>query len=84
MISQSHKDKIRREFTLQRLQKLADMPGLERYEAIDRDRLPKPYHDFLSFINQSVSSDSSATQDIMVTWHLPISLRMILIPDSLT
>ena len=84
MVSPTHKEKIRRELTLQRLQKIANLPGMERFEAIDRDRLPKPYHDILSFINQSVNEDSSATNDIMVTWHLPISMRLILLPDTLT
>ena len=83
-VSQSQREKIRREMTLQRLQRIAEMPGMERYEAIDRDRLPKPYHDILSFFNQSASLESSKTKDIMITWHLPISMRLILLPDSLT
>ena len=82
--TQAQKEKVRRELTLQRLQKIADLPGLESYQAIDRDRLPKPHHDFLSFLNQSAVLESSATKDILVTWHLPISMQIILVPDVLT
>ena len=84
MLSPAQKEKIRREFTLQRLQNVAQLPGMEGFEAIDRDRLPKSHHDFQSFVNQSASVDSSATNDIMVNWHLPISLKLILLPDVLT
>lgn len=83
-LSPAQKEKIRRELTLQRLQKVADMPGMESYQTIDRDRLPKPHHDFLSFLNQSASLESSKTKDILVTWHLPITMQVILVPDALT
>ena len=82
--TQPQKEKIRRELTLQRLQKIAELPGMQRFQSIDRDRLPKPHHDFLSFLNQSASLESSATKDIMVTWQLPIKMQVILLPDSLT
>ena len=84
ILSVAQKDKIRREFTLQRLQNVASLPGMEGFEAIDRDRLPKPHHDFQSFVNQSASAESSATNDIMVNWHLPISFKLVLLPDMLT
>ena len=83
-LSQAQRQKIRREINLQRLQKIAEIPGMEGYEAIDRDRLPKPHHDILSFLNQSASLDSSATKDLLVTWHLPITMQLILLPDTLT
>ena len=51
--------KVLREMQLQKLQKVAQLPGMESYEAIDRDRLPKAYHTFQPFVNQSVSLESS-------------------------
>ena len=76
--------KIKRELTLQRLQQIAQLPGMEEFEAIDRDRLPKPHHQFQSFVNQSASPESSATKDMLVDWNLPIKLRVIFLPDVLT
>ena len=84
VMSSSVKAKIRREITLQRLQQVAQLPGMEEYEAIDRDRLPKPHHQFQAFINQSASEESSATKDILVDWNVPIKIRVILLPDVLT
>ena len=76
--------KLQREFLLQRLQNFADLPGLEEFKAIDRNRLPKEYHNFQAFINQSASVDASATKDIMVDWNAPIKLKLILLPDKIT
>ena len=75
--------KVLRELQLQKLQKIAQLPGMESYEAIDRDRLPKEYHTFQPFINQSASLESSKSKDIMVTWSAPIKIKLVLLPDTL-
>ena len=76
--------KLQREFMLQRLQNFADLPGLEEFQAIDRNRLPKEYHNFQGFVNQSATSDSSATKDLMVDWNAPIKIKLVLLPDNVT
>ena len=73
-----------RELLLQKIQKIASLPGLEDHEAVDRDRLPKAHHTFQSFINQSASIEASKTNDILVDWNIPIKLRLTLLPDRLT
>ena len=75
--------KVLREMQLQKLQKVAQLPGMESYEAIDRDRLPKAYHTFQPFVNQSVSLESSKSKDIMVTWSAPIKIKLVFLPDTL-
>ena len=73
-----------RELLLQKLQKIAELPGMEDHEAVDRDRLPKAHHTFQSFINQSASIEASKTKDILVDWNIPIKLRLTLLPDRIT
>ena len=73
--------KVLRELLLQKIQKIADLPGMESFEAVDRDRLPKAYHTFQSFVNQSVTIEASKSKDILVTWNAPIQIKMILLPD---
>ena len=80
----SARAKIKREITLQRLQQIAQLPGMEGFETVDRDRLPKPHHQFQSFVNQSASPESSVTKDMLVDWNLPIKIRVVLLPDALT
>ena len=77
--------KLRREFLLQALEHVADMPGMENYQAMGRDRLPKPYHNFQAFINQSATEECQRveTADIMVDWNVPIKLRLDFMPDQI-
>ena len=76
--------KATRELLLQKLSAIADLPGLEDHEVVDRDRLPKPHHRFQSFINQSASIEASKTKDLLVDWNLPIKLRLTFLPDAIT
>ena len=78
------RSKVLREMLLQKLQIIADLPGMESFEAVDRDRLPKVHHTFQSFVNQSASVEASKTKDIMVTWNAPIKIKMVLLPDTIT
>ena len=73
-----------RELTLQKLKKVADLPGMEDHEAVDRDRLPKSHHTFRSFINQSASIEASKTGDLLVDWNIPIKMKLTLLPDAIT
>ena len=82
--NQQRRLKASRELLLQKLSAIADLPGLEDHEAVDRDRLPKPHHTFQSFINQSASIEASKTKDILVDWNLPVKLRLTLLPDAIT
>ena len=75
--------KIRREFTLQILQHIAATAGMESYEAIDRDRLPKIHHLFQAWLNQSANMELSATKDMLVDWNIPIKLKLIFLPDNI-
>lgn len=77
--------KLRREFLLQALEHVADIPGMEQYQALGRDRLPKPYHNFQAFINQSATEECQRpeTHDIMVDWNVPIRLRLDFLPDNI-
>ena len=78
--------KVKREVLLQTLQHLAELPGLENFQAMGRDRLPKPYHNFQSFVNQNASEDFQRpeTMDILVDWNVPIRFKVILLPDNIT
>ena len=82
--SAPQREKIKRELLLQKLKNIALLPGMESYEAVDRDRLPKAYHTFQPFINQSASLEASKSKDIMVTWSAPIKINLVLLPDVLT
>ena len=77
--------KIRREILLQTLEHIAEMPGMEMYQSMGRDRLPKPYHNFQSFVNQSATEECQRleTLDILVDWNVPIRFRAIILPDNL-
>ena len=76
--------KIRREFLLQCLEHIATLPGMTSYQALGRGRLPKPYHNFQAFVNQSATPEcqGSETRDIMVDWNLPIKMRLEFLPDT--
>ena len=77
--------KLRREFMLQALEHVAEIPGMEGYQAMGRDRLPKPYHNFQAFINQSATEECQRieTADIMVDWNVPIKIRLDFLPDQI-
>ena len=75
--------KVKREMLLQKIQKIASLPGMESFEPVDRDRLPKSHHTFQSFVNQSASKEASKSQDIMVTWNAPIKVKLVLLPDAI-
>ena len=81
---QGRRIKANRELMLQKLQKVAEIPGMEMYEAVDRDQLPKSYHTFRGFINQSANPDISKSKEVLVDWNLPIKLKLILLPDQIT
>ena len=76
--------KIRREFLLQCLEHVSKLPGMTNYQALGRDRLPKPHHNFQAFINQSATLEcqGSDTRDIMVDWNVPIKMRLDFLPDK--
>ena len=76
--------KARREWLLQKINLVSQLPGMEEFEAIDRDRLPKGRHTFQSFINQSATVEVSATKDILVDWNVPLKLKLVLLPDCVT
>ena len=78
------REKICREFLLQRLQNIAKLPGMEEFEAIDKPRLPKMYHDFQSFVNQCASLELTRADEVLVNWNAPIKFKLVLLPDSLT
>ena len=80
----SQRAKAVRELMLQKLQKIADLPGMEMFQAVDRDQLPKPYHTFQTFINQSATPDVSKSKVVMVDWNVPIRVKLILLPDDIT
>ena len=77
------KQKIRRELKLQKLQHLAELPGLEQFQAVDRHQLPKEYHTFQAFLNQSATEEISKSKEILVDWNQPIKLKMVFLPDTL-
>jgi len=81
---QSRKVKANRELMLQKLQNIAELPGMELYEAVDRDQLPKSYHTFRNFVNQSANPDVSKSKDVLVDWNVPIKVKLILLPDLIT
>ena len=73
-----------REVMLEKLNRIAELDGMEDYEAIDRDRLPKEYHSFQAFINQSASEEVSVLKEMLVDWNAPIKMKLIFLPDSIT
>ena len=85
-LSASQRLKVCREFLLQRLQNVENLTGMDDFEALDRDRLPKSHHSLQSFINQSASREaqSAETNDVMVDWNAPIKMKLVLLPDSVT
>ena len=80
----AQRDRICRDFLWQRLQNIANLPGMESIEAIGKSELPKPYHDFQSFVNQCASLELSKTDEVLVDWNAPIKLRLTLLPDAMT
>ena len=78
----SQRSRIRREFNLQRIKHVADLEGMEDFEAVERDRFPKEYHGFQAFVNQNASKESTKSGDVLVDWNAPIKIKMILLPDS--
>ena len=73
-----------REVMLEKLARIAELSGMEEFEAIDRDRLPKDYHSFLAFINQSASVEVSVLKEKLVDWNSPVRIKLIFLPDSIT
>ena len=78
------KNRYKREILLKRLQLLAEQPGLENFEAVTRDHLPKEYHSFKSFITLNATLEFSKSKIKMVEWTKPIKLQLVFIPDSIT
>ena len=76
--------RIMREIKLQKVQHVANLPGMESFQAADRNHVPHPHHTMLGFINQNASEDVSADNQIIVDWHVPIRMRLILLPDEIT
>ena len=76
-------ERISREVKLQRLQHVSHLRGMELYEAVDRDRLPKSHHTFQGFINQNASTEITTQKDVLVDWNLPIKLQVVYLPDQI-
>ena len=69
---------------LQKINHLVTLPGLESFQAVNRNQLPHPHHTMQGFLNQNASEDLSTDQDLMVDWQAPIKLRLVLLPDEIT
>ena len=78
------RNRYRREILLKRLNLLADQPGLEDFQAVNRDHLPKDYHSFKSFITLNATLEFSKSKIKLVEWTKPIKLKLVFLPDSIT
>lgn len=78
------RNRYKREILLKRLQLLENQPGLEDFEAVNRDHLPKDYHSFKSFITLNATLEFSKSKIKMVEWTKPIKLKLVFLPDSIT
>ena len=78
------RNRYRREMLLKRLQLIADLPGLENFEAVDRDHLPKEYHSFKAFITLNATLEFSKSKIKLVEWTNPLKLQLVFIPDAIT
>ena len=78
------RSRYKREILLKRLHLLAEQPGLENYEAVDREHLPKDYHSFQSFITLNSTLEFSKNKVKMVEWTKPIKLQLVFLPDTIT
>ena len=78
------RNRYRREMLLKRLQLIADQPGLENFEAVDRDHLPKEYHSFKSFITLNATLEFSKSKIKLVEWTKPLKLQLVFLPDTIT
>ena len=76
--------RYRREILLKKLQVIAQQPGLETFESVDRAHLPKDYHSFQSFITLNATLEFSKTQIKMVEWTKPIKIQLVFLPDTIT
>ena len=78
------RNRYRREMLLKRLQLIAEQPGLENFEAVDRDHLPKEYHSFKSFITVNATLEFSKSKIKLVEWTKPLKLQLVFLPDTIT
>ena len=69
---------------LKKLQLIAEQPGLENFEAVDRDHLPKEYHSFKSFITVNATLEFSKSKIKLVEWTKPLKLQLVFLPDTIT
>ena len=84
LLKTKDRSRVIREIKLQKIGHLAKLPGMESFQAADRNHMPHPHHTLQSFINQNASEDSSTTDEVMVDWQAPIKMKLVILPDRLT
>ena len=83
-IHPKERSRVIREIKLQKIQHLVSLPGMESFQAVDRNHLPHPHHTMQGFINQNATDDLSTDLDSIVDWQTPIKIKLVFLPDELT
>ena len=82
--NEKERARLLREIKLQKIQHVANLPGMESFQPMARNHFPHAHHTVLGFINQNASEDVSSDDQIIVDWHVPIRMRLVFLPDELT